>query len=184
MLLESFRLLFEVNVMAALRLTQLVIPIMRRQRSGSIVNIGSVAGDVSLPWAAGYAASKYALHGITDSLRRELRREGIRVVKVCPGIVATDFRKHVLFGSAPSSVKNLRPVVSAEAVADAVLRGVESGSSCSIYVPRIGRAFSVLGTLFPGVMDWYLGRLFVSFGKPVAVVGSMVSEGAESGEGA
>jgi hypothetical protein len=77
----------------------------------------------------------------------------------------------------------LRPVVSAEAVADAVLRGVESGSSCSIYVPRIGRAFSVLAALFPGVMDWYLERLFVSSGKSATVVGSMVSEGAESGDG-
>jgi short-subunit dehydrogenase len=112
---------------------------------------------VALPWAAAYCASKYAVHCITDSLRRELRRDGIRVMKICPGIVSTDFRKHVLQGAAPASVASLRFVVSAESVATAVLKGIESGSSRTIYVPAIGRIFSAL-SFVPPLMDLYLER--------------------------
>jgi short-subunit dehydrogenase len=156
--MDLLRRMFDVNFVAPLLLSQLVIPAMRRQRSGTIVNIGSVAGDVALHWTAGYCASKSALHSVTDSLRRELRRDGIRVVKVCPGIVATDFRKNVLAGIPPPAVSNLRLVVSPEAVAKAVMRGVRSHSSQTIYVPGIGRVFTAMQHFTPWLMDWYLDR--------------------------
>ena len=98
--IELVRRLFEVNVFAPLAMAQLTIPYMKRQGSGTIVNIGSVGGFASLPWASMYCASKFALHAINDSLRRELSRDGIHVMKVAPGIVDTKFREHVLDGTA------------------------------------------------------------------------------------
>src|SRR5262249_28648003 len=139
-----------------------VIPAMRRRGSGIIVNIGSVGAYVALPWAAAYSSSKFALRSMADSLRLELRRDGIRVVTICPGIVDTKFRQNVLGGVPPSSVTNLRPVVPVERVADAVIRAIESQRSRTIFVPQLGIVFSAMRILTPALMDWYLGRLFAS----------------------
>jgi short-subunit dehydrogenase len=156
---EISKRMFDINVFSLLALTQLVIPTMRAQKSGTIVNIGSVGGKVSLPWAVMYCATKWAVHCVDDSLHRELRGTGIRVMKVCPGIVDTKFRDHVLAGAAPGPVEDIRRTVSPDAVAEAILRGVERGKR-TVFVPRIGRAFTSLDFFLPQVMDWYLGRKF------------------------
>ena len=168
---DLFRRMMEVNVMAPLALAQLVVPAMRRQGSGTIVNIGSVAGNVSMPWAVGYCASKFALHALSDSLRRELRKEGIRVVKICPGIVDTGFRRNVLTGEVPASLADLRPIVPAEKIAAAVVRAIESRVPETIYVPEIGRLFSAMQAFSPRLMDWYLARL-VAKDEPRSCAGS------------
>jgi short-subunit dehydrogenase len=154
---ELSKRVFDVNVIGPMGLTQLVIPHMRTRRSGVIVNIGSVGGRVSLPWASVYCASKFAVHAINDSLRRELSRDGIHVMKVCPGIVETRFREHVLAGVAPEPVAGIRRVVSAEDVADAMIRGIERRSR-TVYVPALSRAFMGLEMLSSYVMDWYIRR--------------------------
>ena len=102
---EISKRIFDVNVFSALALTQLVVPHMRARKSGAIVNIGSVGGKVSLPWAVMYCATKWALHCIDDSLHRQLSGTGVRVMKVCPGIVDTKFPNHVLAGTAPERVE-------------------------------------------------------------------------------
>jgi short-subunit dehydrogenase len=150
--------LFEVNVFAALAMAQQVVPTMRSMGSGTIVNIGSVAAFASLPWAAAYCASKSALHAFNDALRRELRGSGIHVMKVCPGIVDTAFRLNVLAGVAPAKVAQIQRVVTPEAVADAVFRGVGNRSQ-TVYVPQIGRVFRLVEFVGPRLMDWYTGRL-------------------------
>jgi short-subunit dehydrogenase len=156
---EISKRMFDVNVFSPLALTQLVIPEMRRQRSGTIVDIGSVGGQVSLPWAVMYCATKWALHCVDDSLRRELKPYGIRVVKVCPGIVATNFRDHVLAGKAPGPVEDIRRVVTPDQVAEAAIRGVERNRR-TVFMPKIGLVFGALGFLAPPVMDWYLARSY------------------------
>lgn len=155
--LDLCRRLLDVNVLAALGMAQLVIPQMRKRRSGTIVTIGSVGGYVSLPWAAMYCASKFAAHAISDSLRRELKRDGIHVLKVCPGIVATRFRENVLGGTAPADVEAIRRIVTPEAVAKCVLRGIDSHAS-AVYIPRIGRLFTAMDFVAPWLMDWYIAR--------------------------
>lgn len=80
-------------------------------------------------------------------------------MKVCPGIVATKFRDHVLAGTAPGKVEDIRHVVSADQVASALVRGLELGRKI-VYVPRIGRLFTSLDFFAPRVMDWYLRRKF------------------------
>lgn len=155
--LELSKRLFDINVFAPLALSQLVVPHMRSRRTGTIVNVGSVGGRVALPWAAMYCASKFTVHAINDSLRRELRDDGIRVMKVCPGIVDTKFRDHVLAGVAPGPVADIRRVVSADLVARAIIRGLEAGSR-TVFVPLIARAFVALESLSSRVMDWYVRR--------------------------
>jgi short-subunit dehydrogenase len=156
---EISKRMFDVNVFSALALTQLVVPGMRARKSGTIVNIGSVGGKVSLPWAVMYCATKWALHCVDDSLHRELQGTGIRVMKVCPGIVDTKFRDHVLAGTAPDRVEDIRRVVSADQVAEAVIRGVERKKR-TVFVPKIGFVFTSLDFFAPRVMDWYLRGKF------------------------
>jgi len=85
--------LFEVNLFGSARLTQLVLPYMREQRSGTIINVSSIGGVISLPLAAWYYASKHALEAFSDTLRQEVGRFGINVVIIEPGIIKTDFEK-------------------------------------------------------------------------------------------
>jgi short-subunit dehydrogenase len=82
---------FETNVFAVIRLCQLVLPGMRAQRSGLIVNIGSAAGLVTPPTGCPYAMTKYALESLCDALRPEVAPFGIRVTLVQPGAVRTRF---------------------------------------------------------------------------------------------
>lgn len=90
---ERARNLFEVNLFGTARLTQLVLPHLRKQGSGTIVNISSIGGEVALPLGAWYYASKHALEAYSDSLRQEVKRFGIDVVVIQPGIIKTEFEK-------------------------------------------------------------------------------------------
>lgn len=146
---------FAVNVFAAIGLTQLVLSIMRRQGSGTIVNIGSVAGWISMHWAAVYCASKFALHGWHDSLYRELKHTGIHAMKVCPSVTKTNFREYVIIGKAPKNVLNFRAVASPESIASAIYKGVQKKSR-AVYTPIIGFIFVVGGLVAPWLMDRYL----------------------------
>jgi NAD(P)-dependent dehydrogenase (short-subunit alcohol dehydrogenase family) len=82
---------FEVNVFGPARLTQLVLPIMRAQRSGRIVNISSIGGKIYEPLGDWYHATKFALEGLSDSLRVELAPLGIDVVVVEPGAIRSEW---------------------------------------------------------------------------------------------
>lgn len=82
---------FQTNVMAPLELVQQVAPVMKRQRSGIIVNIGSISGVVTTPFAGAYCASKAALHCLSEALRMELAPFGIQVVTVQPGAIQSNF---------------------------------------------------------------------------------------------
>ena len=87
--LDEWRRQLEVNVIGQVAVTQAFLPGIRAAR-GRIVNVGSVGGRVAVPLLSPYAASKFALEGITDSLRRELRALGVHVAIVEPGAVATE----------------------------------------------------------------------------------------------
>ena len=89
--LDLVRETFETNVFAAIRLCQLVLPGMRAQRSGLIVNLGSAAGLVTPPTGCPYAMTKYAMESLCDALRPEVAPFGIRVALIQPGAVRTRF---------------------------------------------------------------------------------------------
>ncbi|MEU6711305.1 oxidoreductase [Nonomuraea sp. NPDC046802] len=82
---------FEVNLFAPARLVQLVLPGMRERRSGTIVNVSSIGGELAFPLGAWYYASKHALEAFSDTLRMETGQFGIDVVVIQPGIIKTDF---------------------------------------------------------------------------------------------
>ncbi|MFL6277696.1 MAG: SDR family NAD(P)-dependent oxidoreductase [Blastocatellia bacterium] len=88
---EAIRENFETNLFSLIALTQQVIPIMRRQASGRIVNISSVAGRIARPLSSIYDATKHALEAISDGLRGELAPFGIKVVIIEPGFIVTEF---------------------------------------------------------------------------------------------
>lgn len=88
---EAIRRNFETNVFSLIALTQLVLPAMRAQGSGCVVNIGSVAGRIARPLSSVYDATKHALEAITDGLRGELEPFGVRVTLVRPGYIVTEF---------------------------------------------------------------------------------------------
>jgi short-subunit dehydrogenase len=89
--MSEIRRQFETNVFGLTRLTQLVLPGMRKQRWGKIVNISSVGGVITLPGGAFYHATKHAVEAISDALRFEVREFGIDVVLIEPGAIKTKF---------------------------------------------------------------------------------------------
>jgi NAD(P)-dependent dehydrogenase (short-subunit alcohol dehydrogenase family) len=88
---EAIRQNFETNLFSLVALTQLVIPVMRKQQSGRIINISSVAGRIARPLSSVYDATKHALEAISDGMRGELAPFGIQVVIVEPGFIVTEF---------------------------------------------------------------------------------------------
>jgi NAD(P)-dependent dehydrogenase (short-subunit alcohol dehydrogenase family) len=89
--LESVRRQFETNVFGLIRMCQLVLPGMRRQRSGRIVNISSIGGKLTFPGGGIYHATKHAVEGLSDVLRFEVKGFGIDVIVIEPGLIKTGF---------------------------------------------------------------------------------------------
>jgi len=127
----------DVNLVAPIRLMRAVVPTMKEQRSGSIVNIGSVAGEIGL--AGAYSATKFALRGMTDSVRRELAGTGIGVTLIEPGFIDTGFNNRT---NLPG------PEIVAAAVESALRRPRRR-----IVVPWKYRAAMVAANALPSLVD-------------------------------
>ncbi|MGB7261377.1 MAG: SDR family NAD(P)-dependent oxidoreductase [Albidovulum sp.] len=93
---EAMRRIFETNLIGWHDLTNRVIPAMRAQGGGHIVNCSSVLGLVGMKWRGAYVATKFALEGMSDVLRMEMAGTGIKVCLLDPGPIATDFRKNAI----------------------------------------------------------------------------------------
>jgi len=89
--LDEFREQFETNFFSVVRMIQKVAPIMRKQGSGNIVNISSVAGRIGFPVSTAYISSKFALEGLSESIRFELGQFGVNVIIIEPGVIKTNF---------------------------------------------------------------------------------------------
>lgn len=88
---DDIRREFETNVFGLVRLSQLVLPAMRSQRRGRIVNIGSMGGKLTFPGGGAYHASKYAVEAFSDAVRYEVSGFGVKVVLIEPGLITTNF---------------------------------------------------------------------------------------------
>jgi short-subunit dehydrogenase len=157
--IENARWLLELNFFAPLALTQLVVPHMRARRSGMIVNVGSVAGKVPLPWMTLYCASKYALGAFTEGLRMELLRDGIRTLIACPGYVKTGFQENARGGTIPSGVIRSRWfAITAADCASAIRRGVERDAR-TVVTPAAAWLLVLAMRLFPSVVESRLAAI-------------------------
>jgi len=88
---DEARAILETNFLGTLRVCRAVLPIMRKQGSGTIVNVSSIGGRIAVPFQGLYSATKFAVEGLTEALRMEVHRFGVRVVLVEPGDFATGF---------------------------------------------------------------------------------------------
>ena len=92
---DEFKTQFETNFFSIIRLIQEVGPTMRKQNSGTIINISSVVGRIGFPASPAYISSKFALEGLSESLRFELAPFGVNVVIIEPGVIKTNFMKNM-----------------------------------------------------------------------------------------
>lgn len=100
---EDLKAQFETNFFGVVRLIQEVAPIMRKQGSGSIVNVSSVAGRIGFPGSPAYISSKFALEGLSESMRYELAPFGITTIIIEPGVIKTDFVSSMKVAKKPGS---------------------------------------------------------------------------------
>lgn len=171
---------FQTNFFGWHELTNLVLPSMKKQGGGRIIYISSVLGFVALPFRGPYIASKYALEGLVDTLRLELRKTNIQLSLVQPGPIESDFRqnaylsfqKHVDLNNSDyredyermikrlNSPNNAKFTLGPEAVLKPVLHALESNSpKLRYWVTFPTKLFAILGRILPGIwMDKILSK--------------------------
>jgi NAD(P)-dependent dehydrogenase (short-subunit alcohol dehydrogenase family) len=91
--IEEARAHFDTNLFGAIRVIQNVLPIMRKQKKGTIINISSMGGRIAFPLSSTYSGTKFALEGLSESLSYEVEQFGIKVILIEPGVVRTNFGK-------------------------------------------------------------------------------------------
>ena len=179
--MDEFRRQIEVNLTGQVAVTQAFLPMLRPTR-GRIVNIGSIGGRVALPLLGPYAASKHAMEGLTDSLRRELRPAGIEVSIVRPGPIATEIwergntkadellermpeaQEHygeTIAGARAGAAERLKEAIPPQAVAEVVAHALTSDKPRTRYLvgPRT-RLMALFATVLPDrVFDRLIERM-------------------------
>jgi len=160
----SARAIFDTNYFGALDCMQAVIPVMRKQKGGTIINISSIAGHISAPYSGAYCATKHALNAVSNAARAELKGSGVHILTVCPGMIATDFSANVKKGKDPRRIAgNAKVGISAGEVARATLDAYLAGKR-EIVVPKKDKVAIWLYRLMPEFVEKkILERL-----KPVA----------------
>jgi len=154
---------FDVNIFGLAYLTKKVIPLMRNQKSGKIINMSSMGGKVYTPFGAWYHATKYALEGWSDCLRIEVKDFGIDVILIEPGVIRTEFQ-NVMMGS---TVKR-----SVGTPYEKKIRALEKATD-EMYARGLGSPPSVITKLISKAIDSqkpkrrYVGGLFA---KPMLFI--------------
>lgn len=165
--LEQAQAIFDTNFFGIVRMTRAVVPHMRRQGSGRIINIGSVLGFLPMPYMALYSATKHAVAGYSEALDHELRTHGIRVSVVEPAYINTPFEANLLAPDAPLDVyREVRAAVAQrvrdvlvdadgpEVVAEMVLAAAQAPQPSLRYAPGLARRMRLLRRFAPArVLD-------------------------------
>ncbi|MBZ5520998.1 MAG: SDR family NAD(P)-dependent oxidoreductase [Acidobacteriia bacterium] len=152
------RRLFDTNLFGAMECMQAVIPVMRQQGGGDIVNISSVSGHIAMPYSGVYAASKHAMNAMGFAARLELKRHNINVLTVSPGFIATDFTKNMIRGKSGERFGgSVKYAVKPDVVARATLRGMLQRKR-EVITPRFYSMPIKLYENFPGLVERMLRR--------------------------
>lgn len=134
---EQWQAVFDTNLFGLVRMTRLVLPHMRKQESGSIVNVSSGAGRVSHTPQAVYAASKWAVEAVSESLAQEVRRFGIKVAIIEPGVILTP-----IFGKADQTADPDSPYAEARRRLNGIF---------GVWLPQAGAASEVADTILTAI---------------------------------
>jgi NAD(P)-dependent dehydrogenase (short-subunit alcohol dehydrogenase family) len=128
--------LFDVNVFGVIRVTNAVLPVMRRQQMGRIINMSSILGLIPSPYNALYASTKHAIEGYSESLDHEVRTFGVRVVLVEPGLTRTSFEENL---TRPDRLLPIYDAIRAQ-MEKPMRSGVETGDAPEIVAEAVVRA--------------------------------------------
>ena len=143
----------DVNVMGVIQTTRQVLPVMIKQRAGSIINMCSMAGLVGTPTYTIYAASKHAVHGFSEALRREVKPWGIDVCLVYPGGVVTEFTQHAGIKRKTNAKTPGFMLLTAEQVGGAVV-GLVRHPRRMLIIPWLWRLTVFMNKFLPGLVDY------------------------------
>lgn len=150
---DNLREHYEVNVIGLAELTREVVPVMKAQRSGFILNMCSYSSVISAPPLTVYASTKYAVEGLTDGLRRELIPWGIKVMRIHPsGVTGTEFKEKASRDGGIQFRSISLGQVSRERVARTLVRLVERPRR-EVFLGRLYDAVAILNKLFPWTID-------------------------------
>lgn len=152
---EDIEAQFDINVLGVVQTTRQVLPAMIKQRSGHIINMCSIAGLIATPTYTIYAASKYAVHGFSEALRREVKPWGIDVSMLYPGGVTTGFGQHKGHRRKTRITTPDFLLLGPDEVANAVLRLVRHPRPVRL-IPWMWTLAALLNKLFPAVVDYLL----------------------------
>lgn len=163
--LEQARAIFDTNFFGIVRMTRAVVPRMRHQGSGRIINMGSVLGFLPMPYMALYSATKHAVAGYSEALDHELRTQGIRVSVVEPAYINTPFEANLMQPDAPLGVyreiragveRRVKEVLVAadgpEVVAEMVLKAAQAERPKMHYTPGLANRMRLLRRFAPASM--------------------------------
>ena len=137
--MEEIKAQFETNLFGVIRVTQAVLPIMRKQKSGIIVNISSGAGRFGYPGGSAYVSTKFAIEGLSESMAYELEPFGIRVVLVEPGVIKTNFVNSIV-AAKKSQDPNSPYAQLMQNVATSFQHMIEGGSSTDVVAKVVLKA--------------------------------------------
>jgi short-subunit dehydrogenase len=159
MSMDECRKMFDTNLFGAIECMQAVVPALKAQGSGTIINISSVVGHLPVPHMGAYSATKHALNAISEAARLELESSGIRVISVCPGRIRTNFGVNAVKGTEVKRMGGaLQRGISPERCARAIVRGYMRGTR-EVFVPWHGWVVSHLYEMFPGMVEFGMRRM-------------------------
>ncbi len=143
----------DLNILGVIQTTRQVLPVMMEQRAGSIINMCSMAGLVATPTYTVYAASKHAVHGFSEALRREVKPWGIDVSLIYPGGVVTEFTQHAGINRKTNAKTPKFMLLTAEQVANAVIKLVKRPRRMLI-IPWLWSVTVFMNRFLPGLVDY------------------------------
>jgi short-subunit dehydrogenase len=156
---DVVREIFDLNFDAALLACQLAIPIMRNQGAGHIINVSSTVGRRAIPLSGIYCATKFALNGISEALRIEMKDSNIDVSIVSPAATKTEFGDQVRHGDMNAKFKAIGHVQTSEAVAAAIVRCIRS-PKIEVFPNRTSLLLAWANAVAPSLVDRIVLRFF------------------------
>jgi short-subunit dehydrogenase len=157
--MAACRRMFDTNLFGAIDCLQAVVPLMRKQGSGAVINIASVAGHIAVPGMGAYSGTKFALIAMGRAARLELRGSGVNVLTVCPGYIETNFAQNAVKGGEARRLSAAaKRRIGPERVARAVYRAWQAGKR-EIVVPWRDWIIIKMYEHWPTLLEWGMARM-------------------------